>query len=761
MTGTWDALQLACDVALPAWASAGDNSTRRQCFLARLSNAPEGGRLLTLNPVASPLGLGRVVLDLCCGGENLQVTGSVIREVGAEAQVLLRRPPVARPPRARRIQPGLDRIVCSFIPEGLGLGRCHQPVWDISARGLTLVSGVPLPVGTPLRDVVVVSHATQLRHAEGTVQSCIPLLLLHGRRAWRCGVLLRNVGEGRPAPGTEDAELTDPERVRTILWGLADLRSEVVVHVGTQTLPAVLLLGEGSRDHPPAFTAQLLQPAPAPVPLGVVHVATNLFGSGYHFMARLKPQGPHHLVLRPAGILRQVFRREDARINLLHEPTATITWSHPLEGTPQQHRLLDLGVDGFGMEVDPAAFGLWTGLPLRDVHLELPGQAFDPQGAVVRAINGRRVGVRMAPLPPDDADRLRLTLVQRSHPALTFHDGRDLDAILAFHRKVKLLEPAMEENLAAALPETRRTWAAAHQHPQGLMRTALGRRGEDVNATLTLVRAYDTSWALQHAAVLHPTVQPTPGTLHGALSSLVYPRPDGEYLFGYLADDVPSQHALMDAFLNTASTPEHRGRQTFHVLAGRSVAQPAAPRDPDIHRIPLEQEALVENAALRVLDPVCASALALRAGQVTLPQSRQAFASAGLTRGREALGVWRNGLCVGLLLREWASPGLCLSSMLNAAMYLPVFEHADPDGAARRKLLALALSLPLHGAPPWRLVLVPEPWDVEVAAPVGLTRMAGCTLYAFHRHGQREYHHYVASRYGLLHARLGHRGEAA
>ncbi len=747
----WTTLADACAVLTPAWVGQAQAGSLLQCFLSGLQDHAQG-RLLALDPVAGVLLPGRVTVDLVApGGKNLLVTGTLVRQVQPRAVLLVRRAPVARPPRARRIIPGPDPAVCSFIPQGLGLGRCHLPVLDIGTRGVSVLSRVPLPVGTSLRDVVVVSRAAHLRHAEGSVKSCTALVLVGGRPAWRCGVALREAGDGRPAPGTEDAELSDPERVRAILWGLADLRSDVQLHVGARIARAVLLDGRGTREEVPTLEAQLEDGGT--LPAGVAQVATNLYASGYHFMARVRATRVGRVTLSPAGLLRQVFRREDARVNLAHEHDARVTWRHPLEGSTQDNRLLDLSVDGFGMEVDAQAAALWNGMPLKDVTVHLPGQGFAAASAVVRAVDGKRVGVRMAPLPAPDAERLRLALVARSHPSITFHDGNDLDGILAFHRKVKLLEPAMAENLQCALGETRRTWALAHQHPDGLMRTAVGRRGDEVNATLTLVRAYDSSWALQHAAVLHPTVQPSPGTLHGALSSLVYPRPDGEYLFGYLADDVPSQHALMDAFLNTASTPEHRGRQDFHVLAGRS-APPSGGTPEGVRRIPASLEALVEHAARRVMDPVCAEALALRKGHLTLPDSRRDFARLGLARGREALGVWRKDLCVAVLLREWSSPGLCLSSMLNAAMIIPVFEEADPDGSARASLLRLALTLPLHGNPPWRLVLAPAPWDVGHAAAAGLSRLAGCTLYAFHRHGQREYHHYVASRYGLLHARL-------
>jgi hypothetical protein len=267
------------------------------------------------------------------------------------------------------------------------------------------------------------------------------------------------------------------------------------------------------------------------------------------------------------------------------------------------------------------------------------------------------------------------------------------------------------------------------------------------------VRAYDRGWCLQHGAVLHPTARPTTADLYTALTSLVYPRDDGEYLSAYVSDGARSQHAVIDTFFAAHSTPEHRGRHRFALYVANGP--PAVPPPPaDVRPLSGADEVLVMNAARRVLHPVCARALGLQAGEVELPASRAAFAREGLERGREAWGVFSGHTCVAVLLREWASPGLSLSSILNASLLLPVRPDLDPDGMLRAALVSLALSLDLPGNPPSRLVLTPEETEGEPILAAGFRRAAGCCLYAFHRHGLREYHHYMATRYGLAHAML-------
>ena len=62
------------------------------------------------------------------------------------------------------------------------------------------------------------------------------------------------------------------------------------------------------------------------------------------------------------------------------------------------------------------------------------------------------------------------------------------------------------------------------------------------------------------------------------------------------------------------------------------------------------------------------------------------------------------------------------------------------------------------GDPPNRFLFVPEPVDEAPLLAAGFRRVGGCTLFALHRLGVLEYQRYVATRYGLLQARIRGRG---
>lgn len=192
-------------------------------------------------------------------------------------------------------------------------------------------------------------------------------------------------------------------------------------------------------------------------------------------------------------------------------------------------------------------------------------------------------------------------------------------------------------------------------------------------------------------------------------------------------------------------------------------AAPAAPQlepgGPSVRRLRGREEVLVENAGARQLDPVCARALGLSAGEVEIPRTRAAYAKLGIERTRDAYGAFADDRCVAVLLRETASPGLCLSGLLSASFLLPVLPDADPDGSRRLALCQLARANRVPGDPPRRFLFLPLGADDAPLRAAGFEPIGACTFFALHRLGILEYQRYVADKYGLIQARL--RGRAA
>jgi hypothetical protein len=723
-------------------------------FLFDVSTS-RAGVFVTLSPLAGALASGDPAsVDFSHDGQHVAVFGRIERALDDGAIVRVERGPVPRPSRTARVEPAAGRLVATFVPERAGVGRCAQPVRDINQRVLRLESHRPFEPGTVLRRLDVIFNNEIVRRGEGVVRQTVPRLSALGQASYECVVQLRAASKIEMADDPEDrSEIVDAVRVRAILWALCDLSQVVRVRIGDRSVTGRLEPIKASRDGLPPMRCTLFEDEP--LLAGTVQVESALYGSGYRFFARVKGKLGPVLMLSPAPVVREWHRREEERLQL-PEGDATLAFTHPITQQRCHRSVADLSVVGVGFCASDEDHALWSGLPLEDLTLSLSGVDVHAGTATVRTLSPRRCGLSLSPLREREADHLRVELARIAARPIELSNGEDLDDILRFHESVHLLEPDMQANLDATLEQTRREWRLAHRHPDGLVRTAFVPWKGGVGATLTLVRAYESTWVLQHSAVASPAVPANPGMLHSLLVRLAIPRPDGEYVCGYIDEEAKSQHAVMGAFFSDWSTPEHRGATRFVLYsAARRGRSPSRRR---ARRIRRDQELLVEHAAQRVMDPVCARALGLRAGEITLPRTAAQYARAGLIRRREAWATFRRGRATAILAREISSPGLCLSSIMAAGVLLPVADDADDDLAALAEVL---LTEPLPGDPPYRFLLAPEGADEPAILRTGFRRVAGCTLYAMHRFGLKEYHRYVATRYGFLHGRLRARTEAA
>lgn len=688
-------------------------------------------------------------IDFEVDGAALVVSAVIARHEGEVLTVVVRRGPEPRPPRSPRLTPPAGRMVAVFVPEGVGVGRCCQPILDINARAMRIQSNHPFESGTVLKRLSVILQNQVVRRAEGIVTDRSERIDAQGRSSYECAVRLRApTALALDDDPDEVLEINDPARVRGILWALCDLSQALTLRIGHKLMAGHLDPVKGARDTLPTMRC-VMSSDDAPAVAGAIQVECALYGSGYRFYARISGKVGRVLMLQPAPVIREWHRRDEERL-LLKPGEARIEFEHPVSGERAVREVEDASVHGVGFRAATADEMLWPGLPLGRVRLHLPGVTVRPPLATVRTLSAHRCGVQLAQLGDRDSDRIRVELAKLAARPIELHDGEELDEILRFHESVRLLEPDMVQNLDAALDDTRRQWRIAHQHPDGLVRTALVRWKGGVGATLTLVRAYDATWVLQHSAVASPAVPANPGMLHSLLVRLAIPRLDGEYVCGYIDEEARSQHSVMSAFFNEWSTPEHRGATRFSLYSAATRPLATVP-PPGLRRLTARDDLLVENAAARVLDPICARALGLRRGEITMAATRAAYGRVGLERGREAWGSFRRGRCGAILLRELASPGLCLSSLLSAGVIIPVDQSAVEEV---RALVEVMLSQPLPGHPPFRFLLLPDGCDERGLLAAGLRRVAGCTLYAMHRFGLQEYHRYVASRYGFLHGRL-------
>jgi hypothetical protein len=752
----------------------GSKEARRHTFLVGVTRKSRN-LVLALGPVPScPAGPTRAVVDFSDGGGNEFWLAGLMTPAGdGGAELLVESEPAKRPSRSVRLKPAADVAFAICVVEVEGGGRQCYPILDIGVRGFRVETSAPLALETVLGDLIVLYRREILRSGEGVVTSCSPALYPDGRLVYECGVRFRSAGRTRMDPvmsGRGDrndrndrserndrVEIDDITRVRAILWALCDLGYEVAVSGPTGVVKGRMLQqGAIDRTRVPELRCRVKDADRLPMRSGAVTVECSLFGSGYRFYARITDRKGDILTLSPSPKLREWHRRSEERTPLGPQSGALVSYRHALTGARRVHPLIDLSSHGFSFPPGLSDEELWPGLPLKEVRIQLGALAFKAPEVAIRSVSPSRVSAEMRALPDREADLMREQLIEHGPESVRFHDGRQFDELVAFHRSMNLLERDMEANLAATFAETRRTWRLAHDRAARLMRTAIVPWRGGIGATLTSVRAYERTWVFQHSAVASGAVPAGAGQLHGILMRLAAHRRDGEYIAGAIDASAKTMHGLVSSFFSQ-SAPAHRGAMRLTLYA--APARPESARDDAsvVRQLRGRDESLVEHVGARQLDPVCARALSLRAGEIELPQTRAAYAKVGMERRREAFGAFAGDQCVAVLLQEIASPGLCLSGLMSASFLLPVLQGADPDGTKQLALCDLARAARVPGDPPNRFLFVPENTDHGPVLSAGFRPIGQCTYFALHRLGIVEYQRYIADKYGLLQARLRRR----
>lgn len=696
----------------------------------------------------------RACLDFTANGKQLWLSGTLVRTGDTEdaAQFLVTRGPELRPDRAPRVVPAIQVAFAIFTAPASGIGRRCEPVLDIGMRAMRIESAVPMDVGTILTDLIVMSGQECIRRGEGSVIACAMVFCPDGRRIHECTVRLRSrTTVSAPSTDAEKIEITDLPRVRAVLWGLCDLEYDIIIFSGSEATTGRLQHASGDRSSMPRLTCHMTAPDHIANVTGVVTVECSLFGSGYRFFARVVSRLGSVVTLAPAPKLREWHRRDEDRTPIVSGCDATVSFRHPLAKIRCKRRLVDVSSHGFAFQPDGQADELWPSLPLKDVRLQLPNLTIRIDDAIIQAVSAGRCGVQTLRLSETDADALRVRLIEMSPGPVELHDGERLDSVVSFHRSMNLLEEDMDASLNKTFQHAQRSWRIGHQ--SGLMRTAIIPWHGGIGATLTSVQAYDNSWILQHSAVASPAVPAGAGQLHGLLMRLAAHRREGEYVAGFIDSGAKSLHAMVNTFFAEAA-PAHRGANRFVLFSAAAKGGLTHSMGTDVRRLGAKDELLVEHVGQRQLDPVCARALSLRRGEVELPRTSAAYRKLGLERRREAFGAFDGNHCVAILLREVASPGLCLSGLLSAGMLLPVLPAADPTGSRRRQLCDLLRGSDLPGSPPFRFLFVPEGSDEAPLVGAGFRRIGECTFFALHRFGLLDYQRYVSNKYGLLQARM-------
>jgi hypothetical protein len=498
--------------------------------------------------------------------------------------------------------------------------------------------------------------------------------------------------------------------------------------------------------------------------VGIVRVRFALFGVSYETQIDVRGNGDRSLQTTFPLVLRRRRRRRDRRVQISpRDPVRVVFWN-PATRTEEQRSVVDVSFRGLSFRVDKGRDVLWPDLPLSRVALSWRERSVNLGDVEVRGTTATGDGGEIChtatsnPAVADDRTMIDL-IATAGHPELTVDDGDNFRELLSTYRRAKVFYGYMVGNLELVAPQAAANVKRLRTHAPELARTLNHQTEGSIDATLSVMRAWEHTWIVQHLGTTSKEGFRWSGEMQMAALDYLLPRPEGRFVFFFIDVNNRSMNAFYSRFFDLTGTPEaiERGQRELHLwTAPRDESRSDRPPRGDLRMRAIRRtdQTLIAHAGERALGPMTAAALSLVPGEIDLPDTTRRYAAAGLVRARRARLVTRRReprLCV---LDERSSPGLNLAGHLNATWLIPV---VDVDCDAFHVALSAIEAEPCQIPGGDRFAFVPEGDAADVLHARGWTLQTKFYTHTLNRAGLLRFYEYIADRYGVLGARAGAR----
>jgi len=644
------------------------------------------------------------------------------------------------------------------VPGGMNDGVDYVfPIARIGQDACEVRCSTGFAEGTVLPLVEIVGDRRLLRTATAQVTRATPWYGADGSRGFMCTLALSTPERAESDDDEQHDLVTEPAEVKRVLR-IAALRAAAV---GIEVPGRPRLRGTFSEllsDHAIIELSTSAEGNELPTQRSV-RVSFDLFGVPHELDVRpIEHKGSRLKLSLPLILRRRRRHRRDARNQVPASYGVELRYRHPVTGHVASHAVSEVSFYGVTFRLEAHGNVLWQGMPLEQAQLVwdkrlvqlgdllVDETSIDEQGMMCRALaqDSRLV---------DDHDLIDL-LGALANPELTVHDGTEFAALHQTYLRAGLFGPHMDRNLAPIFHETAATWRAMHDGARDMIRTFVNGPKDAPDAAVTAMRAWEACWLLQHFVDASTERFGATGKLQFAYIDHVLPRPDGRYIIFFVKEDNAIMNAYFNRFFETTGTAEALSCTLLDLWIRLDAPAPAFDLDAALTVEPCTtaDESTVAHAAQRELGAHAAAAVSMVPGQLTLPDTAERFARAGLVRSRDCVLIKRAGRIAYAVLEERSTPGLNLTWMLNAAWIIPVHPELDADGQALARALQLVVERPAQAATGDRFLNLPLDIDEAVLARYGFAREARLKFYVLNRAGVHRFLHYNIARYGEVEA---------
>jgi hypothetical protein len=535
-----------------------------------------------------------------------------------------------------------------------------------------------------------------------------------------------------------DEVVTEPARI------LALLQEGVPRNSFTARLAdAAALLSRGGPARLVRETRTVLVESDPAMDVGVGDVVEGRFdlsGKSYAFLSSVRaidpqPSGPRLSLGLPRAV-RMLKRRQSMRVRLHEGSDIVVTVTSPFTGESRPRRVLNITSSGIAFSIPAETVLLPIGTSLPRVVLRF-GESFELRcSAVVRNLLVRDgdtdevvCGIEFEGLSENEKGRLADAIVHSGKRLLRDGTGTSFDALWGFLTESRFLYPEKVQRIDVGA--VRRTLTPLLARSNSLLKTSLVANGDKIEAHASGLRAYRSTWTLQHLAALPggKSTMTRGRMLNLAVIDYMEQLPGIEWVKIWFRPTNRWPAHVFGGFATKLADPALSSLKTYSYMTSTGEAGPS----PSFRRIHVRDAetcdfAVVESYFVGQRDAVLLSADDLTSRHLELGEISEAYASAGLIRRREVLIAERGEVPCGFALLEISSPGLNLSELTNTFRTFAI--DADPEV---HRALAIRARSRYSELGYKRVISLAGQAEEEALATIGFETSKQYTCWTWHR----------------------------
>ncbi len=461
---------------------------------------------------------------------------------------------------------------------------------------------------------------------------------------------------------------------------------------------------------------------------------------------------PYRLRLAIPKVIKGVRNRTVARFSVPRAWDITARFRLPFSDESEfvHRRVLDVSAFGVSFALENPSDILPVGTHLAHITIcNLDNVSFTFNGIVKHIeddiLDGKnflRCGVSFEQF--DESDRLQLIdhILKKRSPLIDPTSVLLFDELWSFFQDSGFLYPKKKETLAPVAKEIRHSVSTLLNSPNSLFKTLVVRKRDHIDAHLSLLRVYSSTWICQHMAAARSNKLSLFSARDVNLSGIDFLNlVEVQWLKAYFRPSNSWADRVFGSFARIAGRSSLSSYRELEYLSCNLSAESKHTNHPNgitVRGFQSADQTLVESYFLHSGLTTELYSDDLRDDKLRLDDLSAMYSQLGLTRRREILVVEQNGHPSGFALLEISSFGLNLSELTNQVTFHVWNKNPDVFQAIATAVRQRYASLGYQ-----KVIALCKRDDLAMLQTAGFTRERTYACWTFHQSLLADYRNHI------------------